>query len=93
MDRQELINILRSGNGGYPNSTELYNDENYINLIQDFLIYTEYVNTMSNNANDYAMNNKDDKEKRQKDQKLISILDKNRNNMWKEIANYSCKKK
>lgn len=91
MDRQELIDILKSGTGGYPHSTEYYNDENYVNLIQDFLIYTEYVNTVSNNANDYAINNKDDEKKRKSDQKLITILDRNRNNMWKEIANYSSK--
>lgn len=88
MDRQELIDILKSGQRGYPNSTLYYNDVNYVNLIENFLLYTKHVGNVSDNANNYAQINKEDKKKRELDLKLIAILDKNRDEMWEKIKNY-----
>lgn len=89
MEQSSLIESLKSGQGGYPHSQKFYNDEKYIKLIEDFLLYTEHVVSISDNANKYAKENIEDRIKREKDQKLITILDKNRENMWKQIENYN----
>ena len=89
MDTAYVIDLLEKDiHGSYPHSQIYKDNPAYIQMVLDYLLMTQHLNSVSVAANTFAITNPQETVKRLNDRRVISILGDLLSSIWQKLVDF-----